>query len=71
MHSVGMEEHLDGTSEKLTAIGTIVAVFLIGCLSLYLMSNLSAEKKKQHLEELVSQLIHSLIQKVYDENAIE
>ncbi|SET48618.1 hypothetical protein SAMN05216389_11291 [Oceanobacillus limi] len=48
-------------ASKLTAIGIMALSLAIGFLSFYLLSDLTKEKRKRHIEELTSQFINFVI----------
>ncbi|MGY0692768.1 hypothetical protein ACW2QC_08245 [Virgibacillus sp. FSP13] len=48
-------------ASKLMSVGLIVISLVVGFISFYMMSDLSKEKKKRHVEEMVSQLINFII----------
>lgn len=48
-------------ASKLITIGIIAASFLVGMLSLFIMSNLPAKIKKKHMAEIISQLINFVL----------
>ncbi|WP_229683127.1 hypothetical protein [Virgibacillus oceani] len=56
-----MEERVLVVASKLMAIGLIVISLVVGFISFYMMSDLSKEKKKRHVEEMSSQLINFII----------